>query len=248
MNKVSPINIIYLIALFILLQVNAQNSEMNIKYPETKKVDTVDSYFNTDIKDPYRWLEDDRSEETEQWVKSENDVTFNYLEQIPFRDKFKNRLTELWNYEKYSAPFIRGEYTYFYKNDGLQDQSVLYRQKGNEAPKIFLDPNNFSKSGTTSLGAVSFSKNGTKVAYSISEAGSDWRKIIILDAISKEILEDTIKDVKFSTISWYKNEGFYYSSYDKPKGSVLSAKTDQHKLYYHHLGTKQKEDKVIFGL
>ncbi len=248
MNKVSPINIIYLIALFILLQVNAQNSEMNIKYPETKKVDTVDSYFNTDIKDPYRWLEDDRSEETEQWVKSENDVTFNYLEQIPFRDKFKNRLTELWNYEKYSAPFIRGEYTYFYKNDGLQDQSVLYRQKGNEAPKIFLDPNNFSKSGTTSLGAVSFSKNGTKVAYSISEAGSDWRKIIILDAISKEILEDTIKDVKFSTISWYKNEGFYYSSYDKPKGSVLSAKTDLHKLYYHHLGTNQKEDKVIFGL
>jgi len=124
----------------------------------------------------------------------------------------------------------------------------LYIQKGNEAPKVFLDPNNFSKNGTTSLGAVSFSKNGTKVAYSISEAGSDWRKIIILDAISKEILEDTIKDVKFSSISWYKNEGFYYSSYDKPKGSVLSAKTDQHKLYYHHLGTKQKEDKVIFGL
>ncbi|GAH04227.1 unnamed protein product [marine sediment metagenome] len=181
-------------------------------------------------------------------VKSENDVTFDYLEKIPFRDKFKNRLTELWNYEKYSAPFKRGKYTYFYKNDGLQNQYVLYRQEGNGEPEIFLDPNNFSKEGTTSLGAVSFSKNGSKVAYSISEAGSDWRKIILLDVESKEILEDTIKDVKFSGISWYKNEGFYYSSYDKPQGSELSAKTDQHKLYYHRLGTSQSDDKVVFGL
>jgi len=248
MNKISPIKITHIIALFILLQVNAQKTDMNLKYPETKKVDTIDNYFDTSVKDPFRWLEDDRSEETEAWVRSENDVTFNYLEKIPFRDKFKSRLTELWNYEKYSAPFIRGDFTYFYKNDGLQNQYILYRQRENDAPEIFLDPNNFSKDGTTSLGVVSFSKNGSKVAYSISEAGSDWRKIILLDVLSKEILEDTIKDVKFSGISWYKNEGFYYSSYDKPKGSELSAKTDQHKLYYHRLGTSQKEDEVVFGL
>ena len=220
---------------------------MSLKYPKTKKVDIVDTYFNTKVNDPYRWLEDDRSEETEAWVKSENVITFNYLEKIPFRDKFKKRLTELWNYEKNTAPFIRGDYTYFYKNDGLQNQFVLYRQKKNKEVEIFLDPNNFSEDGTTSLGAVSFSKNGTKVAYSISEAGSDWRKIIILDAINKEILEDSIKDVKFGRISWYKSEGFYYSSYEKPKGSELSAKTDQHKLYYHRLGTSQKEDEIVFG-
>ncbi len=248
MNNLSPLKTTLLIAIFILQQANAQKIEMNLKYPETKKVDSIDIYFETSVKDPYRWLEDDRSKETEAWVKSENDVTFDYLEKIPFRDKFKNRLTELWNYEKYSAPFKRGKYTYFYKNDGLQNQYVLYRQEGNEEPEIFLDPNNFSKEGTTSLGAVSFSKNGSKVAYSISEAGSDWRKIILLDVDSKEIMEDTIKDVKFSGISWYKNEGFYYSSYDKPKGSELSAKTDQHKLYYHRLGTSQSEDKVVFGL
>ncbi|MDH3322805.1 MAG: prolyl oligopeptidase family serine peptidase, partial [Flavobacteriaceae bacterium] len=191
---------------------------------------------------------DDRSAETEAWVKAENKVTQSYLEKIPFRDDFKKRLTELWNYEKFGAPFKRGDYTYFYKNDGLQNQYVLYRQKDNEKAEIFLNPNNFSKDGTTSLGSVSFSKDGKKVAYAISEGGSDWRKVIVMDAISKDILEDTIKDVKFSGLSWYKNEGFYYSSYDKPKGSELSAKTDQHKLYYHQLGTDQKEDKVVFGL
>jgi prolyl oligopeptidase len=226
--------------------ITAQNS--NMKYPNTKKGETIDNYFGTDVPDPYRWLEDDRSEETEAWVKAENEVTFNYLNKIPFRDEFKKRLTQLWNYEKYSAPFKRGIYSYFYKNDGLQNQYVLYRQKGNEKSEIFLDPNTFSKDGTTSLGSVSFSKDGKTVAYSISEGGSDWRKVIVVDALSKEIIEDTIKDVKFSGLSWYKNEGFYYSSYDKPKGSELSAKTDQHKLYYHKIGSEQEDDKVIFGL
>ncbi|MCK4561819.1 MAG: S9 family peptidase [Flavobacteriaceae bacterium] len=239
------------LAFFILIttsMITAQNSNMNIKYPKTKKINHVDNYFGTEVQDPYRWLEDDRSKETEAWVKSENKVTFNYLDKIPFRDDFKKRLTQLWNYEKVGSPFKRGDYYYFYKNDGLQNQYVLYRQKNNEEAEVFLNPNTFSKDGTTSLGSVSFSKNGKKVAYAISEGGSDWRKVIVMDAISKEILEDTIKDVKFSGLSWYKNEGFYYSSYDKPKGSELSAKTDQHKLYYHKLGSQQKEDKVIFGL
>ena len=237
-----------LMLLFSSTVIFAQNSNMTKTYPQTKKTNTVDTYFGTQIQDPYRWLEDDRSAETEAWVKAENKVTQSYLEKIPFRDDFKKRLTELWNYEKFGAPFKRGDYTYFYKNDGLQNQYVLYRQKDNEKAEIFLNPNNFSKDGTTSLGSVSFSKDGKKVAYAISEGGSDWRKVIVMDAISKDILEDTIKDVKFSGLSWYKNEGFYYSSYDKPKGSELSAKTDQHKLYYHQLGTDQKEDKVVFGL
>ena len=248
MRKFLYIKLALTIFLFTSAMAYAQNSNMAVKYPQTKKTNTVDTYFGTKVPDPYRWLEDDRSAETEAWVKAENKVTFNYLHKIPFREVIKERLTKLWNYEKFGAPFKRGDYHYFYKNDGLQNQYILYRQKGNGKTEVFLDPNNFSKDGTTSLGSVSFSKDGKKVAYAISEGGSDWRKIIILDAISKRILEDTIKDVKFSGLSWYKNEGFYYSSYDKPKGSELSAKTDQHKLYYHKLGTKQKEDKIIFGL
>ncbi|MAQ76827.1 MAG: S9 family peptidase [Aquimarina sp.] len=223
-------------------------NEIQLNYPETKKVDTVDNYFGTEVKDPYRWLEDDRSEETEEWVKTQNKVTFDYLEQIPFREDLKKRLSDLWNYEKVGSPFKEGDYTYFYKNDGLQNQYVLYRFKNEgDEPEVFLDPNTFSEDGTTSLSGVSFSKNGKLAAYSISEGGSDWRKVIIKDAETKEIVEDTLVDVKFSGISWLGNEGFYYSSYDKPKGSELSAMTDQHKVYYHKLGTSQKEDKLIFG-
>ena len=153
----------------------------------------------------------------------------------------------MWDYEKISAPFKEGDYNYFFKNSGLQNQRVLYRSSDKTDLEVFLDPNSFSLDGTTSLGSLSFSKNGKTVAYSISEGGSDWRKIIIMDAESKIIKEDTLVDVKFSGISWYKNEGFYYSSYDKPQGSELSAKTDQHKLYYHQLGTSQKEDVIVFG-
>ena len=222
--------------------------DMSVTYPETKKVDTVDTYFGEQIADPYRWLEDDRSVETEAWVKAQNEVTFGYLEKIPFRKQLKERMEKLWNYEKISAPFKEGNYTYFYKNNGLQNQSVLYRKDQNGKEEIFLDPNTFSKDGTTSLGGINFSKDGSLVAYAISEGGSDWRKVIVLKADTKEIIGDTIVDVKFSGLSWYKNEGFYYSSYDKPEGSELSAKTDQHKLYFHKLGTAQKEDKVIFGL
>lgn len=224
-----------------------KEQQMALTYPETKKVDTADVYFGTEVKDPYRWLEDDRSAETEAWVKAENTVTFDYLNKIPYRDTIKARLEKLWNYEKFSAPFKEGDYTYFYKNDGLQNQYVVYRQKGDEEPEVFLDPNTFSKDGTTSLGSLSFSKNGKMAAYSISEGGSDWRKVIVMDAVSKEILGDTLVDVKFSGLSWKGNDGFFYSSYDKPEGSQLSAKTDQHKLYYHKLGTAQKDDQLIFG-
>ena len=157
-------------------------------------------------------------------------------------------MEKLWNYEKISAPFREGKFTYYYKNNGLQNQSILYRKNAKGIETVFLDPNKFSKDGTSSLGGVDFSRDGSKVAYSISEGGSDWRKVILMDAISKKKIADTIVDVKFSGVSWRGNEGFYYSSYDKPKGSELSAKTDQHKLYYHKLGTAQKEDQIIFGL
>ncbi|PKB17011.1 prolyl oligopeptidase family protein [Flavobacterium sp. 5] len=218
-----------------------------ITYPETKKGETVDVYFDTKVSDPYRWLEDDKSAETAAWVKEENKVTYDYLSKIPFRNALKTRLEKLWNYEKISAPSKEGKFIYYYKNNGLQNQSVLYRKDANGKEEIFLDPNTFSKLGTTSLGGVDFSKDGSKVAYAISEGGSDWRKVILMDVNNFKIIEDTLVDIKFSGVSWKENEGFYYSSYDKPKGSELSAKTDQHKLYYHKLGTAQKEDQVIFG-
>ena len=228
----------------------SKNQTNTVTYPKTKKVDTVTNYFGTQVKDPYRWLEDDMSEETARWVEDQNKTTFGYLENIPFREELKQRLTTLWNYEKVGAPFKEGDYSYFYKNDGLQNQYVIYRYKTGQDPdkaEVFLDPNTFTEDGTISLGGLSFSENGSLAAYSISEGGSDWRKVLVMNAQSKKIIEDTIVDVKFSGISWLKNEGFYYSSYDKPKGSELSAKTDQHKLYYHKLGTSQKEDQLIFG-
>lgn len=218
-------------------------------YPQTKKDTTVnDDFFGMAVPDPYRWLENDISAETAAWVRAENEVTFDYLSRIPFRESIRERLEELWDYEKYSAPFKEGEWTYFYKNDGLQDQSVLYRQKEDGEPEVFLDPNSFSEDGTTSLAGISFTKDGSLAAYMISEGGSDWRKAIALDTETKEIQGDTLRDIKFSGISWKGKEGFYYSSYDKPReGSQLSGMTDQHTLYYHKLNTPQSEDKLIFG-
>ncbi|WP_101688789.1 prolyl oligopeptidase family serine peptidase [Dysgonomonas massiliensis] len=223
------------------------NVKQKITYPETRKGDVVDVYFGDSVADPYRWLEDDRSPETEAWVKAQNEVTFGYLSKIPYRDQISKQLEDMWNYERISAPSKQGDYTYYFKNDGLQNQSIIYRKDDKGQEEIFLDPNKFSADGTTSLGGMSFSEDGSLFAYAISEGGSDWRKIIVMDAKTKEIVGDTLIDVKFSGMSWYKNDGFYYSSYDKPEGSELSAKTDQHKLYYHKLGTAQKEDKVIFG-
>lgn len=217
------------------------------QYPVTSKQIISDDYFGQIIEDPYRWLEDDRSDETAQWVASQNEVTFDYLAQIPYRADLRERLAKAQDYKKSSQPFVRGDYTYFYKNDGLQNHSILYRQKEGQSIEVFLDPNTFSEDGTTSLGSVSFSKDYSLAAYSISEGGSDWRKIFVIDTETKQQLEVEITDAKFTGISWLGNRGFYYSSYDKPDGSQLSARTEQHKLYFHELGTEQASDKVIFG-
>lgn len=225
----------------------AQTMPKNLKYPKTKKIAHSDSYFGTVVEDPYRWLEDDRAGNTKDWVKREASFTKDYLAQIPFREELKAQLKDIWNYEKIGAPFKEGNFTYFYKNDGLQAQSVLYRTDMEEKTEVFLDPNKFSADGTTSLAGISFNKKGNLVAYSISEGGSDWNKIIILNADTKEKIDETIIDVKFSGASWLGEDGFFYSSYDKPKGSELSAKTDTHKVYFHKLGTVQSADKLIIG-
>ncbi|WP_193049218.1 prolyl oligopeptidase family serine peptidase [Pseudoalteromonas undina] len=225
----------------------AMKAVNSLDYPETKKGTVVDTYFGETVADPYRWLEDDMSDETAQWVKTQNKLTFSYLEQVPYRDTLKQRLEKLMNYEKISAPFTEGDYTYFYKNDGLQNQYVLYRSKDGGEAEVFLDPNTFSEDGTTSMSGLSFSEDGSLLAYQISEGGSDWRKIIVIDTETKEQVEQALVDVKFSGVSWLANDGFYYSSYDKPEGSELSAKTDQHKVYYHKLGQDQGEDTLVFG-
>jgi prolyl oligopeptidase len=217
-------------------------------YPQTEIIPINDTFFGATVIDPYRWLEDDLDPKTKNWIGKQNENTYNYLSQIPYRETLKKNLEKIWNYERYSAPFNEGNYTYFYKNNGLQNQSILYRQNNNEEAKVFLDPNTFSKDGTSSLSDVSFTKDGSILAIQISEGGSDWRKVIVLNSATKQTIGDTLIDVKFSGISWKGNEGFFYSSYDKPsKGSELSAMTNQHKLFYHKLGTKQSEDLLIFG-
>lgn len=221
-----------------------------LSYPATMKDTTAgDTYFGEKVPDPYRWLENDTSLATRDWVRVENKLTNSYLSKIPFREDLRNRITSLYNYEKYSSPFRVGNYIYFYKNSGLQNQSVLYRQKeGSSEIELFLDPNTFSVTGTTSLSDVDFTDDGSMAAYQISEGGSDWRKLIVMDAITKTQIGDTLTDVKFSDVAWKGKDGFYYSSYDKPKeGSQLSGKTQFHKLYYHKLNTPQSSDKLIFG-
>ena len=236
-----------IIYLSIAICTATMNAQTKLNYPQTNKTSQTDTYFGTEVADPYRWLEDDKSVDTESWVKNQNSVTNQFLSKIGFRDALKARMTEMWNYEKQTAPFKEGDFTYFYKNNGLQNQSVLYQKNANGVEVVFLDPNTFSADGTTSLDGVSFSKDGSLVAYSISESGSDWRKILFLDAKTKTKIGEELVDVKFSGLAWKGNEGIFYSSYDKPSGSELSAKTDQHKLFFHQLGTNQKADKVIFG-
>ena len=224
------------------------NKEQALQYPETKTVDVVDTYFGVEVPDPYRWLEDDRSPETAEWVKAQNEVTFAYLKKIPYRDKIKKRLEELLNYERVYAPARHGRWYYYYRNDGLQNQNVLYRKpvEGGEE-EVFIDPNKFREDGTISLAGTSFTKDGSLMAYLISEGGSDWRKAIVLDTDTKQMVGDTLRDIKFSGIAWQGNEGFYYSSYDKPQGSELTAMTQIHKVYYHKLGSPQAEDQLVFG-
>jgi prolyl oligopeptidase len=220
-----------------------------MKYPLTKEVDVADIYFNTTVNDPYRWLENDRSEETKAWVIEQNNCTNRYLEQIPFRSAIKERLVKLMDYEKYSQPFREGKYTYFYKNTGLQNQSLLYRiEEGTREEELFLDPNTFSKDGSHALVGISFSKDGSLAAYRVSTAGSDWTSVIVIETESKKETGDLIMNVKFSGIAWHGTRGFYYSTYAEPEeGSQLSGKTEHHKLYFHTLGTPQQTDELVFG-
>lgn len=223
-----------------------KKSTMTLKYPTTDTVNHVDNYHGTLISDPFQWLEDDTSAQTEAWVKAQNEVTFGYLEKIPFRAKIRARLEKLWNYAKYSPPVKEGEYYYFYKNDGLQNQSVLHRQKSlEEAAEIFLDPNKLNAQGTSALGSTSFSGDGKYFAYGINEAGSDWQTIRIKDTKTGEDLKDELKWTKFTGMAWHGN-GFYYSRYDAPKGSELSTANEYHKVYYHVLNTPQSADKLVF--
>jgi len=220
-----------------------------INYPATEQVKQTDVYFGTNVNDPYRWLENDTAANTEAWVKAQNAVTQQYLSQIPFRDKIRKRLTELWDYPKYGAPQKEGEYFTFYKNDGLQNQSVLYVQKGlNGAPDVLLDPNKLSSDGTVALQATGFSKKQKFFAYAVSASGSDWQEIYIMDFATRTLLKEKLEYVKFTGISWAGDDGFYYSGYDKPKDEATkySAKTEYQKIFYHKVGTDQAQDKLIY--
>lgn len=221
----------------------------SLQYPKTQKVNQVDDYFGTKIEDPYRWLEDDTAKQTEAWVIEENRVTNNYLSKIPYRDKIKKRLTELMNYPKYGAPHKNGEWYAYYKNDGLQNQAVLYVQKGLKGnPEVLIDPNTLSSSGTVALQATEFSKNQKYFAYAVSASGSDWQEIYVMEFPSKKLLKEKIEYVKFTGIVWDGDEGFYYSGYSKPKDEATkySAKTEYQKVFYHKIGTPQSADKLIY--
>ena len=228
---------------------NHSSDTAGIVYPETKRGDAVDDYFGTKVPDPYRWLEGDAAvvPEVAAWVEAQNKVTFAYLEKIPFRQKIKDRLTQLYNYPKYSAPARRGDYFFYTKNDGLQNQSVWYRQKGLDGtPEVLLDPNKLSADGTTRLGAFSLSKDGRYVGYGVSQGGSDWNDVYVLDTATKQLQPDHIEWMKTSSISWQGN-GFYYSRYPAPeKGHELTAKNENHQVFYHKIGTPQSEDVLVY--
>jgi len=234
---------------FVMISISCDSA---IEYPVTNKITHSDFYHGVEISDPYRWLEDDMSDETGEWVKAQNKVTSKFLAKIGFRKKLEKRVKKLNDYEKVGAPFKEGDYEYFYKNTGLQNHSVVYRTRigSSQEPEVFIDPNTFSKDGTVALRGLSFTKDGSLLAYMITEGGSDWRKIIIMNTDTKEIIGDTLKNVKFSGLSWKNNDGFFYSSYDNPSEenkSELSAKTQYHKLYYHKLNTSQSKDRLVYG-
>jgi len=218
----------------------------NFDYPQTRKVEHTDTYHGTTVADPYRWLEDDRSAETAEWVKQQNALTFSYLDKIPYRQAFKNRLEKIYNYPKYGSPFRRGEWYYFYKNDGLQNQSVLYRQKGLDGkPEMVIDPNKLSTDGTTRMVQFNLSKDGRYAAYALSKGGSDWQDILIMDMNTLQTLSDKCEWVKVSGIAW-QGDGFYYSRYPKPEGSALAAKNENHQVFYHKIGTSQSADELVY--
>lgn len=235
-----------------LTSCNAPEKKAEVKmepvtYPQTKKMEVADDYFGTKVADPYRWLENDTATDTKEWVQAQNKVTFGYLEKIPYRNKIKERLTDIFNYPKYSSPFRAGEYFFFSKNDGLQNQSVIYYQKGLEGtPEVFLDPNKMSDDGTAAVSLLGFSKDKKYVAYAINQSGSDWQNIFVMEVATKKQLNDKLEWVKFSGAAW-KNDGFYYSRYSAPvKGTELSQKNEFHKIYYHKLGDAQDKDVLVY--
>ncbi len=224
---------------------SCKQDKMN--YPLTKKTDTADNYFGTDVPDPYRWLEDDHSEETKEWVVAQNKVTFGYLDEIPFRDKIRDRLEELWNYPRMGTPFREGDHYFYSYNDGLQNQNVIYMKDNlDDKGEVFLDPNKFSKDGTTALTTFSVSNDGNYAGYGISKGGSDWNEFFIKDIKTGNLLEDHLKWIKFSGMSWYK-DGFFYNRFDEPSGEdALKGQNLNAKLCYHKAGTSQDEDVVVF--
>lgn len=230
-----------------IMVMSCASQQQKIVYPETAKVDTVDVYFGTQVPDPYRWLENDTSAATAAWVAAENQVTNDYLSKIPFREQLLKRLTELANYEKIGTPFKKHGKYYFYKNDGLQNQSVLYVQDTLDGePRVFLDPNKLSDDGTVALTGLSFSKDGKYAAYTISRSGSDWSEVFVMDVATGQLLEDHIEWAKFAGPSW-RGDGFYYSAYDAPKkGKEFSNVNENHKVYYHKLGEPQSADKLVY--
>ncbi len=234
-------------ALLLLFPIVLAAAAQVIRYPATRKSSQVDTYFGVQVADPYRWLEDDRSPETEAWVEAENKVTFAYLNQIPYRQQVKARLEKLFDYPRYTAPFRRGEYFFFSKNDGLQNQNVLYIQKGlNGMPEVLLDPNKLSTDGTTRLMQVSLSRNGRYMAYAVSSGGSDWEEAYVMEIVTKQALPDHLKWLKISGLAW-SGDGFFYSRYDAPgNGHELSSSNENHKVYFHHIGAAQADDELIY--
>ncbi|AEI47906.1 prolyl oligopeptidase family serine peptidase [Runella slithyformis] len=232
-----------LLLFFALLSVTAH---AQMKYPATRKVDQTDDYHGTKVADPYRWLEDDNAADTKAWVTEQNKVSFGYLEKIPYRGLIKQQLEKIYNYPKYSSPRRKGGYFYFYKNNGLQNQSVLYRQKGiNGTPEEVLDPNKLSADGTTRLTVFSLSKNGDYAVCGFSKGGSDWQEYQVMDMKTLKMLSDKIEWVKVSGASWQGN-GFYYSRYPKPEGSALAAKNENHQVFFHKVGTEQAADELVY--
>ena len=241
------ISLILVISFISCQKQSSEQARVELRYPVTKKVDQVDDYFGTKVEDPYRWLEDENDPEVKKWIEEQNKLTFAYLESIPFRKKIRQRIEEIYNYPKYSSPFRAGEYYFFYKNDGLQNQSVIYIQKGLDGePEVFIDPNKLSEDGTIRISLVGISKDNRYVTYSRSEAGSDWRELRVMEIATKKELPDRLKWVKFSGASWH-GSGFYYSRYDEPTGGKeLTARNRFHKVFYHKLGEPQEKDILIY--
>jgi prolyl oligopeptidase len=240
------LKLIFLI-LFTFTLAHTTLAQQKIKYPYARKTNVTDDYFGNKVADPYRWMEDLESPELKDWIDKENIITSDYLKKIPFREKMKNRLTEIWNYTKYSDPFKAGNYYFYYKNNGLQNQFVLYRMKDlNAEPEVFIDPNSFSEDGTIALVDISVSNDDKYLAYSVSKSGSDWMEIYVRDIESNSHLPDHITNVKFYNAAWFK-DGFYYGTYSLPEnGNKLSEKNQNQKVYYHKLGTEQSQDVLVF--